>query len=52
MGGLDTPGLRIEVVGAVADILDRPEGDTLVGDGDDAARDVGGQNEGLAPQIF
>ena len=52
MGGLDAPRLGIEVVGAVADVLDRTEGDTLVGDGDDAARGVGWENEGFAAEEF
>ena len=51
MGGFDAPGLGIEVVGAVADVLDGTEGDATVGDGHDAARGVGGKDEGLAPQI-
>jgi hypothetical protein len=51
VGGLDAPGLGIEVVGAVADVLDRTEGDTLVGDGDDAARGVGWENEGFAAEV-
>ena len=52
MSGFDTPGLRIEVVGAIADILHRAESDTLVGHSDEAPRGIGRQYEGLAPQIF
>ena len=52
MGGLDAPGLGVEVVGAGADVLDGTEGDVTVGDGDDATRGVGGENEGLTPEIF
>ena len=36
MGGLDAPGLRIEVVGAIADILDGPKGETFIGDSHEA----------------
>ena len=51
MGGFDAPGLGVEVVGAVADVLGGTEGDATVGDGHDAARGVGGKDEGFAPQI-
>ena len=51
MGGFDAPGLGVEVVGAVADVLGGTEGDATVGDGHDAARGVGGKDESLAPQI-
>ena len=52
MGGLDAPGLRIEVVGPVADVLRRPQRVTLIGDADDAARGVGRQCQSLATEIF
>ena len=52
MGGLDAPGLGVEVVGAGADVFGGTEGDALVSDGHDATRGVGGENEGLATQIF
>ena len=42
MGGLDVPGLGVEVVGAGADVLDGTKGDALVGNGHDATRGVGG----------
>ena len=42
MGGFDAPGFGVEVVGAGADVLGGTEGDTLVGDGHDATRGVGG----------
>ena len=51
MGGLDAPGFGVEVVGAVADVLDGAEGDSTVGDGHNAARGVGGEDEGLAPEV-
>ena len=43
MGGFDAPGLRIEVVGAIADILDGPKGETFIGDSHEAPRGVGWQ---------
>ena len=43
MGGFDAPGLRIEVVGPVADVLDWSEMETLIGDGDKAPGGVGWQ---------
>ena len=52
MGGFDAPGFRIEVVGAIADILHRTESDTLVGHGDEAPRGIGRQYEGLAAKVF
>ena len=52
MGGLDAPGLRVEVVGAGADVLGGTEGDAFVGDGHDAAWGVGREDEGLATEIF
>ena len=52
MGGFNAPGLGVEVVGAGTDVLDRPEGDTTIGDGDDATRRVGREHEGLAAKIF
>ena len=51
MGGLDAPGLGVEVVGTVADVFHRTEGEAFVGDGDDATRGIGGQHEGLATQV-
>ena len=51
MGGLDAPGLGVEVVGAGADVLGGTEGNATVGDGHDAARGVGGEDECLTPQI-
>ena len=51
MGGFDAPGLGVEVVGAGADVFDGTEGDVTVGDGDDATRSVGRENEGLATEI-
>ena len=50
--GLDAPGLGIEVVGAGTDVLDGTEGDVKVGDGHDATRGVGREDEGLATEIF
>ena len=38
MSGLDAPGFRIEIVGAVTDILHRPDGYAVIGDGNHAAR--------------
>jgi len=52
VGGLDAPGLRVEVVGAVADILHRSEGDTFVGHGDDSTWGVGRQHKCFATEIF
>ena len=52
MGGFDAPRLRIEVVGAIADILDGSQRNTLISDGDDAARGVGRQCQSLATEIF
>ena len=52
MGGLDAPWLRIEVVGAITDILDGSQRNTLISDGDDAARGVGRQCQSLATEIF
>ena len=52
MGGLDAPRLRIEVVGAIADILDGSQRNTLISDGDDAARGVGRRCQSLATEIF
>ena len=51
MSGLDAPGFGVEVVGAVTDILHRPERKALVDHGDDATRGVGGQHEGLATEV-
>ena len=51
MGGLDAPGLRVEVVGAIADVLCWSQRDALVGDGDEAFGRIGGQHEGLATEI-
>ena len=51
MGGLDSPGLGVEVVGTGADVLGGTEGNATVGDGHDAAWGVGGKDESLAPQI-
>jgi hypothetical protein len=51
MGGLDAPGLGVEVVGTVADILSRSERIALIGKGDDATRGIGRENKGLASQI-
>jgi hypothetical protein len=51
VGGLDAPGLGIEVVGTVADVLSRTEGIALIGKGDDAARGIGREDKGLASQI-
>ena len=52
MSGLDAPGLRIEVVGTVADILHRPDGYAVIGDGDHATRGVGRECEGFATEIL
>jgi hypothetical protein len=52
MGGFDAPRLRIEVVGAVADILHRAERNAFIGDGNDTARSISRQHEGFATQIF
>ena len=52
MGGLDAPGFRVEVVGAVADILHGAERDTFVGDGNEATRGICRQHESLAPKVF
>ena len=51
MGGLDAPGLGIEVVGTIADVLCRAEGIALIGKGDDAARGIRREDKGLASQI-
>jgi hypothetical protein len=51
MSGLDAPGLRVEVVGAIADVLHRSEGNVLVGDGDEVFGCIGRQHEGLATEI-
>ena len=51
MGGLDAPGLGVEVIGAVADVLGGTEGNATVGDGHDATRGVGGKDEGFAPEV-
>ena len=51
MGGLDAPGLGVEVVGTGTDVLDGTEGNATVGDGHDAARGVGGEDERLAPEV-
>ena len=52
MGGLDAPGLRVEVVGPVADVLHRTERETLIGHGDEAPRGIGWQCQRLATEIF
>ena len=52
MGSLDAPRLWIEVVGTIADILHRTEGDTFVSDGDEATRGIGWQDESFATQVF
>ena len=52
MSGLDAPRLRIEVVGAIADILHGAEGDTFVSDGDEATRGIRWQDESFATQVF
>ena len=52
MGGLDAPRLRIEVVGAIADVLDGSEWNAFVGDGDDPTRRIGGKHKGLASEVF
>ena len=51
MGGLDAPRLRIEVVGAIADVLDGSEWNAFIGDGDDPTRGIGRQHEGFTTQI-
>ena len=52
MSGLDAPGFRIEIVGAVTDILHRPDGYAVIGDGNHAARGVGWECEGFASKIL
>ena len=52
MGSLNAPGFWIEVVGAIADILHRAEGDSFVSDGDEATRGIGWQDERFATQVF
>jgi hypothetical protein len=52
MGSLDAPRLGIEVVGTIADILHRTEGDTFVSDGDEATRGIRWQDESFATQVF
>ena len=52
MSGLDTPRFRIEVVGAIADILDGPKGNAFIGNGDDPTRGIGRKYKGLASEIF
>ena len=52
MGGFDAPRLRIEVVGAIADVLDGPKGNAFIGDGDDPTRGIGRKHKGLASEIF
>ena len=52
MSGFDAPRLRIEVVGAIADVLDGPKGNAFVGDGDDPTRRIGGKHKGLASEII
>ena len=51
MGGLDAPGLGIEVVGTIADVLCRAERIAQIGKGDDATRGIGRENKGFASQI-
>ena len=51
MGGLDAPGLRIEVVGTVADIFHWAESGAFIGDGNDTTSCVGRQHEGFTAQI-
>ena len=51
MGGLDAPGLRIEVVGAIADILHWAESETLVGHSNDTARRISRQHNCLATKV-
>ena len=43
MGCFDAPGLRIEVVGAIADVLGWPKDNTFISDIDDTAWGVGRQ---------
>ena len=52
MSGLDAPGFRIEIVGAVTDILHRPDGYAVIGDGNHATRGVGWECEGFASKIL
>ena len=52
MSGLDAPGFRIEIVGAVTDILHRPDVYAVIGDGNHAARGVGWECEGFASKIL
>jgi hypothetical protein len=52
VSGLDAPGFRIEIVGAVTDILHRPDGYAVIGDGNHAARGVGREYEGFASKIL
>ena len=52
MGGFDAPGLGVEVVGAIADVLHRAEGESLIGNGDNSLGSIGRQHEGLATEIF
>ena len=52
MSGLDAPGFRIEIVGAVTDVLHRPDGYAVIGDGNHATRGVGWECEGFASKIL
>ena len=51
MGSLDAPGFWIEVVGSIADVLRWSEGETVIGQGDNAARCVCRQYKCLAAQV-
>ena len=52
MGGFDAPRFRVEVIGAVADVLYRSQRLSLVGDGDDASWGIWWQHECLASEIL
>lgn len=51
MRAFDFPFLRIEVVGAVADVFHEAEGLMAVGDEGEAARHVGREHHSLFPQV-
>ena len=48
----DAPFVRVKVVGAIAQIVDKSEGVAAIGDADVAALYIGGQDYRLAPQIL
>ena len=52
MSGLDAPWFRIEVVGAITNILHRSERDAFVGRGDEATWSVWGKHERFAAEVL